>query len=86
MPLGKEVGLGPRHNVLDGDPAAPLDGKGHSSSKYGWGFVGAGRAACVRKPRPIHLRWRNGRPSQQLLSSCYMTVTIEDSYFVLDGS
>jgi len=55
MPLGKEVGLGPRHNVLDGDPAAPLDGKGHSSSKYGWGFVGAGRAACVRKPRPMFI-------------------------------
>jgi len=23
MPLGREVGLGPDHNVLDGDPAAP---------------------------------------------------------------
>jgi len=28
MPLGMEVGLGPGHTVLDGDPAAP---KGHSS-------------------------------------------------------
>jgi len=30
MPLGTEVGLGPGHIVLDGDPA-PLHGKGHSS-------------------------------------------------------
>jgi len=29
MPLGTEVGLVPRHIVLDGDPAAPRK-KGHS--------------------------------------------------------
>jgi len=29
MPLGMEVGLGPRHIVLDGDPAPP--NKGHST-------------------------------------------------------
>jgi len=28
MPVGTEVGLGPGHNVLDGDPAPPK--KGHS--------------------------------------------------------
>jgi len=50
MPLGKDVGLGPGHIVLDGDPAA------HSS------------------PSPLFgpcLLWPNGRPSQELLSSCY---------------
>jgi len=30
MPLGTEVGLGPGHTVLDGDPGHP-HGKGHSS-------------------------------------------------------
>jgi len=25
MPLGREVGLGPGHTVLDGDPAPPTD-------------------------------------------------------------
>jgi len=29
MPLGREVGLGPGHIVLDGDPASPSP-KGHS--------------------------------------------------------
>jgi len=28
MPLGTEVGLGPGHIVLDGDPALPLSRKG----------------------------------------------------------
>ena len=32
MPLGSEVGLGPGHIVLDGDPAA--HGKGHISPFY----------------------------------------------------
>jgi len=52
MPLGKEVGLGPGHVVLDGDP------------------VGT-------QPLPTFgpcLLWPNGRPSQQLLSSCYYRV------------
>ena len=33
MPLGMEVGLGPGHIVLDGDPAAPK--KGHSTPLFG---------------------------------------------------
>jgi len=54
MPLGKEVGLGPGHIVLDGDavgtqpPQQPLS---------------------TFDPR---LLWPNGRPSQQLLSSCFL--------------
>jgi len=31
MPLGTEVGLGPGHAVLDGDPAPPSRKKGHIS-------------------------------------------------------
>jgi len=31
IPLGMEVGLGPGHTVLDGDPAPPRPRKGHSS-------------------------------------------------------
>jgi len=50
MPLSKEVGLGPGHTVLDGDPAP------HSTRSPLFG-------PC--------LLWPNGRPSQQLLSSCY---------------
>jgi len=51
MQLGKEVGLGPGHIVLDGDPAP------HSSSSPLFD-------PCLLRP--------NGRPSQQLLSSCYL--------------
>jgi len=54
MPLGMEVGLGPSHIVLDGDPF-PANGKEHSSpppffSRY--------------------LLWPNGRASQPLLGCC----------------
>jgi len=54
MPLGKEVGLGPGHIVLDGDP------------------VGTQPLTAA----PPHFRLMsivaNGRPSQQLLSSCLL--------------
>jgi len=33
MPLGMEVGLGPGHTVLDGDPVPPSK-KGHSSPQF----------------------------------------------------
>jgi len=57
MPLGMEVGLGPGHIVLHGDPASPtLQGKGHSSLPPLFGL------RC--------LLWPNGRPCQLLLSSC----------------
>jgi len=54
MPLGKEVGLGPVHSVLDGDPVGTQP---------------------PQQPLPTFgpcLLWPNGRPSQQLLSSCYV--------------
>jgi len=53
MPLGKEVGLGPGHTVLDGDPVGTQP---------------------PQQPIPTFgpcLLWPNGRPSQQLLSSCF---------------
>jgi len=53
MPLGKEVGLGPGHIVLDGDPVGTQP---------------------PQQPLPLFgpcLLWPNGRPSQQLLSSCF---------------
>jgi len=52
MPLGKVVGLGPGHIVLDGDPVGTQP---------------------PQQPLPTFgpcLLWPNGRPSQQLLSSC----------------
>jgi len=69
MPLGLEVGLGPGHNVLDGDPASSTE-RGTAASKYNLGLMGAGMAACICKPRPMSIVvWRNGHPSQQLQSS-----------------
>jgi len=53
MPLRKEVGLGPGHTVLDGDPVGTQ--RPHSSPSPLFG-------QCLFLP--------NGRPSQQLLSSC----------------
>jgi len=34
MALGMEIGLVPGHTVLDGDPAPPRHGNGHSSSHF----------------------------------------------------
>jgi len=59
MPLGTESGLGPGHIVLDGDPAPPSPTK------------------RAQQPLSIFgtcLLWPNGRPSQQLLNSCYVTL------------
>jgi len=52
MPLGKEVGLGPGHIVLDGDTVGTQP---------------------PQQPLPTFspCLTANGRPSQQLLSSCY---------------
>jgi len=52
MPLGKEVGIGAGHVVLDGDPAPHAAAPPHFLAHV------------------YHLSWSNGRPSQQLLSSC----------------
>ena len=54
MLLGAEQASGPGHIVLDGDPTAPSYGKGAQQPPL--------FGPC--------LLWLNGRPSQQLLSSC----------------
>ena len=57
MPLGVEVDLGPGHIVLDGDQAPPTERR------------------TAQQPPPFSpcLLWHNGRPSQQLLSSCLLS-------------
>jgi len=63
MPLGKEIGLGPGHIVLDGDSVG---------------------TQTPQQPLPTFgpcLLWPNGRPSQQLLSSCFVTHCLS-SHFV----
>jgi len=57
MPLTMKVGLSPGHIVLDGNNPAPQK-RGHSSPPH---FL------------PHVYLWPNGRPSQQLLSSCDYT-------------
>jgi len=64
MPLGTEVGLGPGDIVLDGDRASPTK---------------RGTAA----PPPLFspcLLWPNGRPSQLVLSTCYIYLKLGNSY------
>jgi len=100
MPLGIEVGLGPGHIVLGGDPAPPK--KGHSpqfladvccGQTAGWikvpldTKVGLGPGHIVLHGDPAHpllakgaqptifvpcLLCPNGRPSQLLLSTCFL--------------
>ena len=53
MALGTEVGLGPVHIVLDGDPA-PLPKKGADPPNFGLIFIVAKRLDASRS----HLVWR----------------------------
>jgi len=77
MKLGTEVGLGPGHIVLDGDPAPHLPKKGHSSAHFlahvycgqtaGWikvllgTEVGLGPGHIVSNGDPAPPRQRRGR-------------------------
>jgi len=49
MALGVEVGLGPSHTVLDGDPAL-LPPKGDSPSKFSAHFYCRQTAGCIKMP------------------------------------
>jgi len=60
MPLGTEVGLGPGHIVLDGDPAPSSHGKGHSSPPHPTFTIYGPRQACVRLNGSPCLLWPNG--------------------------
>jgi len=46
--------LRPSWHCVRWGPSYPY-GKGHSNPKYGSGFTGADRAACVRKLRPMSI-------------------------------
>jgi len=48
MPLGMEVGLGPGHTVLDGDPAPPPPRKRHSSAPL-FGHVYRGQTTGIKR-------------------------------------
>jgi len=70
MKLGKEVGLGPGHIVIDGDPAPP---KGHSPPNFrpcplwpnGWMYQDATWYRGRRRPRRYCVRWESSSPSQK---------------------
>ena len=74
MKLGAQVGLGPGHNVLDGDPAPPPS-KGHSpppnfrpiSVVAKW--LDGLRCHLVwryrPRPRRLYVRWRPSSPPQK---------------------
>jgi len=49
MKLGMQVGLGPGHIVLDGDPAPPLQ-KGHSPLQFSAHICCDQRAARIKMP------------------------------------
>ena len=85
MPLGTEVGLGPGDTVLRSGPAP--HGKAHSSLGACLSLLWSCHGFCavvnytsyhrvlVALPASVNrgpcLLWRNGRPSQLLLSTCY---------------
>jgi len=73
MPLGRKVGLGPGHIVLDGDLAP--NGKGHSTPPAFRSIY------CGQTPK--------GHPSQQLLSFCsdsFDKLRKSKKLFILFGS
>jgi len=73
MKLGMQVGLGPGHIVLDGDPAPPPKGGGTPSSilgpfllrANGWMHQCATWYGCRPHPRELCVRWRPSPPPQQ---------------------
>ena len=64
MKLGMQVGLGPGHIVLDGDPAPPPP-QGHSPPQFSAHFYCGQTAGCIKMPlgtdiglRGLCVRWR----------------------------
>jgi len=72
MPLGMEVGLGPHHIVLDGDPA-PHPRKGHSRTA-----VPHLHFRILRTQPPPHFSDQNvfGRPIAKRFALWYRTVVL----------
>jgi len=64
MPLGMEIGIGPGHIVLDGDPAPP-HGKGHGSSPlFGACLLWPNGRPPRKMPSSCFTSQRHGRPLQ----------------------
>ena len=59
MALGMEVGLGPSHIVLDGDPA-PLRKKGAELPQFSAHFYCGETAGCIRMPLGMELGLSSG--------------------------
>ena len=68
MPLGMEVGFGPDHTVLDGDPT-PQE-SGHSPPIFGPHLLWP-RPHCARRGPSSPKKGPKRRPSQLLLSTCF---------------
>jgi len=74
MPLGTEVGLGPGHTVLDGDPATPPP-KGRSPLQFSvhiycgqvaaWMKMPLGREVRLGPSDILRVRWGPSSPSQK---------------------
>jgi len=80
MKLGVQVGLGPGHIVLDGDPARPTE-RGTAAPTLSK-FMGSG-FACVRTIRSPCLLWRSGWMDQMPFGA---EVGLGPGYIVLDGT
>ena len=73
MALGKEVGLGPGHIVLDGDPAPPPQKLGHNPHFCGpfrlwpncWMHQDATWYGSRPRPRPHCARWGPSSPKKE---------------------
>jgi len=50
MKLGMQVGLGPGHIVLDGDPAPPSQKEGRAPSQFSAHFNCGQMAGCIKMP------------------------------------
>ena len=59
MALGMEVGLGPSHIVVDGDPA-PLPKKGTELPQFSADFYCVQMAGCIRMPLGMEVGLSSG--------------------------
>ena len=50
MALGMEMGLGPRHILLDGDPAALPENKAEPPPKFSAHFYCGQTVGCIKMP------------------------------------
>jgi len=95
MPLGTEVGLGPGHIVLDGDPASPSPKKGHSSPQLSAHVYCVRATGCIKMPlgtevglcpgnRQHCVRWGPSSPKRGTAAPTFRCIS--DVVKRLDGS